>query len=249
MTQQIRITVLPDDQAHPDLVIAAVEANIARFDDARLIAYWTDVSAGLGDAELAIRMDVSLETRPALARPALAGPAIERSAVTRSVVTGSAITSPGIAGSAIGLIERAVEQDLRRRQLPCSVVVRALEPPVFDDDRASLPTVRDDVRRLVDLVPRGRVTTVTAIGEWMDTASERVAATIDDLATNSRAATPWHRITAAHGRIDALRDPRRIRLQAARLESDGVPVRHERVVGFGARFIDVVRLRGDSVIR
>jgi len=224
MTQQIRITVLPDDQAHPDLVIAAVEANIARFDDARLIAYWTDVSAGLGDAELAIRMDVSLATRPALAGPALAG-------------------------SAIGLIERAVEQDLRRRQLPCSVVVRALEPPVFDDDRASLPTVRDDVRRLVDLVPRGRVTTVTAIGEWMDTASERVAATIDDLATNSRAATPWHRITAAHGRIDALRDPRRIRLQAARLESDGVPVRHERVVGFGARFIDVVRLRGDSVIR
>jgi len=209
--QRIQITALPDEQAHPDLVIATLESHVARVDEARLIAYCTDVSAGLGDSELVIRVDVELEGK--------------RSS---------------------DALEWAIEQDLRRRQLHCTVAVRFLEMPVGPNESPNLHTERDDVRRLMNLVPRGRVTTIEAIGDWMGTAVDRIAATVDELATAAGRTTPWHRVTAANGQLEVLQDARWNRLQAAHLESDGVPVRHGRVVGFRARFIDVVRLGSET---
>ena len=146
------------------------------------------------------------------------------------------------ASCADGVLEQAIVDDLRRRRLPCTVNARQVATGPLADGGQAEHTVRDDVRRLVHLVPRGRVTTVDAIGAWMDTDVDRVGATLDDLCATSRSALPWHRVTAADGRLDTLRGGARAQAQAARLEADGVPIRHARVVGFRARFVDVVRL-------
>lgn len=207
MTREIRITALPEEESHPDHVIAAIEASIARVNGAKLLEHWTDQVAGSGGAELAVRVAVRLET-----------------------------------GAADGVLEQAIANDLRRRRLACAVCSArpATAGVLSGDDREH--RVRDEVRHLVHLVPRGRVTTVDAIGAWIDTEADRVAATLEALGAASRGALPWHRVTAADGRLDTLRSGTRAQAQAARLEAEGVPVRYERVVGFRARFIDVVRL-------
>ena len=208
MTREIRITALPEEESHPDHVIAAIEASIARVNGAKLLEHWTDQVAGSGGAELAVRVAVRLET-----------------------------------GAADGVLEQAIANDLRRRRLACAVSsVRSVTAGVLSGEDWVEHRVRDDVRHLVHLVPRGRVTTVDAIGAWIDTDADRVAATLEALGAASRGALPWHRVTAADGRLDTLRSGTRAQAQAARLEAEGVPVRYERVVGFRARFIDVVRL-------
>ena len=223
MRRALRITAVPADDAHPDLVAAAIEADLARLPGGDTPVRWIDACAGAGPAELLVRIDVVLPT-----------------------------------GHTARSIEAALRDEMSRRRLRATILVEPLEsdplpvtPPreaVRDADArpatvtAPRAVPHDDVRRLIHLVPPGHVTTVRAIAEWMTLDVARVALAIEDIVAEPR--LPWHRVTDDGGRLDTLRDGGRLRLQSARLETERVPVRHARVIGFDRYFVDAARLCG-----
>lgn len=81
--------------------------------------------------------------------------------------------------------------------------------------------IKADVLAVVATVPRGKVTTPTAIGSCLGVMPRHVSTVVAGLEAAERDVVPWHRVVADGGAVG--RHPRRDE-QIARLRADGLTV-------------------------
>jgi len=89
---------------------------------------------------------------------------------------------------------------------------------------AAFLRLRDEVLRIVSLVPEGRFTTYGSIAGHLGVNPRHVAHFLARLDETESAALPWHRVVAAEGRISRGMDEPLRAEQRARLEAEGVAI-------------------------
>jgi len=97
--------------------------------------------------------------------------------------------------------------------------------------------IHHDVMQVVAHIPRGRVTTYSAIGEFLDVVPRQVAFPLARRNDEAREAVPWWRVVGA---ATALGRPKRAAAGASQhhlLLAEGVAVRDRRVEGLAERLI------------
>ncbi len=100
--------------------------------------------------------------------------------------------------------------------------------------------IKADVLAVITTVPRGKVTSFTAIAKCVGILPRHVATIIAGLDASEIERVPWHRVVADGGAIG--RHPRRDE-QMRRLRADGLPVSPVGIVGGleGAMLVSVTR--------
>ncbi|MCW1912349.1 MGMT family protein [Luteolibacter sp. GHJ8] len=84
--------------------------------------------------------------------------------------------------------------------------------------------IREEVIRLVALIPEGRFTTYGSIALHMNCNPRHVAKTLSGLSAEESARLPWHRVVAAEGRISRSMEPELAERQRKLLEKEGMKV-------------------------
>lgn len=103
--------------------------------------------------------------------------------------------------------------------------------------------IRAEVLAATSWVPKGRVTTYTAVGAPLGISARQVSHLLATLTDEERDLVPWHRVVGEEGLLSAA-NPARRQLQAAELEADGVRTepgpspRDLRIEAFARRFFD-----------
>ena len=98
--------------------------------------------------------------------------------------------------------------------------------------------IKADVLAIVSALPRGKVTTFTAIGKALGVMPRHVATILAGLDATEHDAVPWHRVVADGGAVG--RHPRRD-AQIARLKADGLAVSPAGIVaGFDGALLTMV---------
>ncbi|HRE79467.1 MAG TPA: MGMT family protein [Opitutaceae bacterium] len=82
--------------------------------------------------------------------------------------------------------------------------------------------IREEVIRLVSLVPEGKFTTYGSLATHMNVVPLHVASVLSNLTEEESANLPWHRITATDGRISPRMPLASARKQRARLRAEGM---------------------------
>jgi methylated-DNA-protein-cysteine methyltransferase related protein len=84
--------------------------------------------------------------------------------------------------------------------------------------------IREEVIRLVALIPEGKFTTYGSIATHMNVTAIHVSFVMSGLTEDESASLPWHRVVGADGRISRSMPPKIARLQRKRLEAEGMAV-------------------------
>lgn len=84
--------------------------------------------------------------------------------------------------------------------------------------------IREEVLRLVALVPAGKFTTYGSLATHMNVVPLHVASVLSNLTQEESATLPWHRITSSDGRISPRMPPASARKQRARLRAEGMTI-------------------------
>lgn len=94
--------------------------------------------------------------------------------------------------------------------------------------------LKGQVLRAISSIPRGSVTTYSAIAQGLDIGPRRVAYVLSREPAAAR--VPWHRVVASGGKI-SIPDRAAKAEQARRLRREGIDVRAGRIVRFAAVFL------------
>jgi alkylated DNA nucleotide flippase Atl1 len=110
--------------------------------------------------------------------------------------------------------------------------------------------IHRDVMQVVARIPRGRVTTYLAIGEFLDVVPRQVAFLLARQNDELRESVPWWRVVGADG---ALGRPKRATAGASQrdlLAAEAIPVRDGKVEGLAERlFLPTTRNTGVRPVR
>ena len=101
---------------------------------------------------------------------------------------------------------------------------------------AAFARIHDEVMRCAHAIPRGKVSTFAAIGQFLDVVPRQVAYLLARKNDVAREDAPWHRVVADDGSLGRPKYDARGRTQRELLEADGVEVAADgRVVGFARK--------------
>ncbi len=87
--------------------------------------------------------------------------------------------------------------------------------------------IREEVIRLVGLIPEGKFTTYGSIAVHMNVVARHVAFVMSRLTEEESAALPWHRLVSSDARISPTMPRKTARLQRTRLEAEGMKVNRQ----------------------
>lgn len=103
--------------------------------------------------------------------------------------------------------------------------------------KASYTRMNADILRVVNAVPPGRVTTVDAIGQFLNVSSRHVTYLLARRFDAERENAPWHRVLAHRGAIGRVLCNARGQTQAELLAAEGVEVGYRgRIPDFATRY-------------
>lgn len=105
--------------------------------------------------------------------------------------------------------------------------------------------IREEVIRLVGLIPQGKFTTYGSIAIHMNVMARHVAFVMSSLTKEEAAALPWHRVVGADARISPKMPATSANLQRRRLRSEGMKIDKEGYIQNSDDHFHVVGVRRD----
>lgn len=84
--------------------------------------------------------------------------------------------------------------------------------------------IRDEVLRLVSLIPEGKFTTYGSIAVHMNVMARHVAYVLGRLTPEEALSLPWHRVVAADGRVSPNMPPKLAATQKRLLMAEGLRI-------------------------
>ena len=84
--------------------------------------------------------------------------------------------------------------------------------------------IKDDVMRIVDAIPEGKMCTHRAIGEHLDVMPRHVAYILSQLKPEEKMIYPWHRVVSDGGSLGVVKHHADGKTQAEMLEAEGLVV-------------------------
>lgn len=88
----------------------------------------------------------------------------------------------------------------------------------------TLTRIREEVLRLVSLIPEGKFTTYGSIAIHMNLMARHVAFVMSRLTPEEAERVPWHRVVAANARISPNMPPRLAAKQKRLLKAEGLRI-------------------------
>ncbi len=103
--------------------------------------------------------------------------------------------------------------------------------------------IREEVIRLVGLIPEGKFTTYGSIAVHMNVQARHVAMVMSRLTEEEAQRLPWHRVVSADARLSPNMDAELRAVQRARLVSEGLKLDAKDFIQDSDRFFHVVGIR------